>query len=797
MATPPVDYSKIGTPAATGTKPTAAQSFANSNPTNIDPATGKPSSFGADASAPYGRDAYGNALSAPAPAPISTVAPGTGSPSDTQSAADATLANLKLKYGADAGYAADPSSDPNISMLEGNLTKTLEAINSRFDSMVTTQERTNEENLAATNAAGARAGLTGSPLAGSNLATEKQFGQEAVDAINSQRNEQIAAIYSTVDQQEIAASQAREATANTEGKDYIDLLSAIQTKAQASIASMAQGGISLDDLQTSDPVKFNKLLDQAGMDATQAKALWTANIPKEQVISTQAVGNNMIVFYQDPLTGKVKQETLNTGVNLSPNAKPIFDPQTGTTYIQDYSQDGTKTLSMYDPINNSWTYFKQDSSGNWVLNPAGGTATPGAQGNAQSTVPTAVGSGAGKGYDGSILQGTGVDPKATVKDLLAPQTASQLQTIFSAMAKAEGGSPTGVQNNPLNLKYVAGMQGATDSGVKAQDGGTFASFPDQATAYKTYAAQLASPIYSNLSVNDALVQWSGGAAGGAAPQPQQPFQANDASMPNPSTQFATSTATYKQTGLTEAQLFQNAITIALNGGSPRTLLGGAMSGGKIRQTNAINGIGAKASALATAAGTDEATLQSEWKGASASMKTQVSFMNQTHRALQAADTIGSAAVNSIFAAHGVNPTDAAWANSTWNDFLKNFGSAGDVRAYQAKLQEAGNEYQQVFARGSASGVTDTVRNAVSDIINGNVPLGQMSQVLDSLQQAGQQALQASADTIQSTANGEGLPAVSAFFSYIAGVRPSDTGAGGAAASSTDYTSILDSILQGQ
>lgn len=48
--------------------------------------------------------------------------------------------------------------------------------------------------------------------------------------------------------------------------------------------------------------------------------------------------------------------------------------------------------------------------------------------------------------------------------------------IAQAMIANEGGSPQGVNNNPGNIKYYKGLPGATDSGVKATDGGTFASF---------------------------------------------------------------------------------------------------------------------------------------------------------------------------------------------------------------------------------------------------------------------------------------------------------------------------------
>jgi len=48
-------------------------------------------------------------------------------------------------------------------------------------------------------------------------------------------------------------------------------------------------------------------------------------------------------------------------------------------------------------------------------------------------------------------------------------------TLVDQIVAEEGGSPHGVSNNPGNIKFT-GLSGQTDSGVKAKDGGTFASY---------------------------------------------------------------------------------------------------------------------------------------------------------------------------------------------------------------------------------------------------------------------------------------------------------------------------------
>lgn len=65
-------------------------------------------------------------------------------------------------------------------------------------------------------------------------------------------------------------------------------------------------------------------------------------------------------------------------------------------------------------------------------------------------------------------------------------------------------------NNPFNIKYgtFAKSLGATDSGVKASDGGTFAQFSSVDNGKRAGIKLLMSPSYSSLTVNDALKKWS-------------------------------------------------------------------------------------------------------------------------------------------------------------------------------------------------------------------------------------------------------------------------------------------------
>jgi len=73
-------------------------------------------------------------------------------------------------------------------------------------------------------------------------------------------------------------------------------------------------------------------------------------------------------------------------------------------------------------------------------------------------------------------------------------------------------------NNPLNIKYSpTSPAGGNDSGIKATDGGTFASFatPEEGL---TAAANLLQTNYADLTVDQAMKQWSNNAYGGEVTQ---------------------------------------------------------------------------------------------------------------------------------------------------------------------------------------------------------------------------------------------------------------------------------------
>jgi hypothetical protein len=109
----------------------------------------------------------------------------------------------------------------------------------------------------------------------------------------------------------------------------------------------------------------------------------------------------------------------------------------------------------------------------------------------------------------------------------------QADQLVDYIIKHEGHSPTGVVNNPGNIKFT-GAEGQTDSGVRATDGGTFASYPTPEAGRAAIAAQinraasgLSTAYGPNPTVSSFLSKYSGGGYSGsdlaiAPPPPTTP-----------------------------------------------------------------------------------------------------------------------------------------------------------------------------------------------------------------------------------------------------------------------------------
>jgi hypothetical protein len=189
------------------------------------------------------------------------------------------------------------------------------------------------------------------------------------------------------------------------------------------------------------------------------------------------------------------------GALLKGTSDVIYDLQDGTKMIKNAGKTLIIFILLYSVlsfINPDLTYWstiipklsKVPATG---LNSTGGTCDPLRDKKINDTLSLG-----------------GLDSSYSTKKL-ADIGEVEIKALQSGIKKQEGGSPAGVKNNPGNIKYQSGITSCKDSGVKAQDGGTFISC-DTIELYDKVEQDIIKGYiskYPGITVGGAIAKWKG------------------------------------------------------------------------------------------------------------------------------------------------------------------------------------------------------------------------------------------------------------------------------------------------
>jgi len=238
-------------------------------------------------------------------------------------------------------------------------------------------------------------------------------------------------------------------------------------------------------------------------------------------------------------------------------------------------------------------------------------------------------------------------------------TSTQVAPISNSNIFIPTGTIASQTNNPLNIKYDPNNGlGSTDSGITAQDGGTFASFSTPQDGLNAAVQLLQSPTYQNLTVEQAMRLWSNNGYGaevsdipGTTPmssltqdQLQQLVTDMATKESGSSIQFGGTTFTGTPpdptdpksnqvdptTGITPNGMYNAAIEYAMTGKMPSLGLGSAAQV-RLQRTAIINTAGA----IATALGATFPQLQALYKSNQAAATQNVERLARVESVAQA------------------------------------------------------------------------------------------------------------------------------------------------------------------
>lgn len=279
--------------------------------------------------------------------------------------------------------------------------------------------------------------------------------------------------------QTAAASQENyeQSTAFSQGITYDQYL---KQTASSTLQGMSAQGVTLQTLQTQASqgntvaqTALQNLLQAYGGDQNALSAAAALATPAPNVAQAWTQGSTYYQIVKNPQTGAVSLQQFDLGTTI-PQGATVQKVSTTSSLLT--LPDGSIVSLTSDPLTGQLT--------------ASGGGTPAAQNiinqiNAQQSSSTAPSSSApasspsGSNYISTATTTAGVSDPTT--PFSSAVSSVGIGSLVNGVIQAEGGSLPGVQNNPGNVKYVAGLPGATDSGVKATDGGTFANFatPEQ------------------------------------------------------------------------------------------------------------------------------------------------------------------------------------------------------------------------------------------------------------------------------------------------------------------------------
>lgn len=349
-------------------------------------------------------------------------------------------------------------------------------------------------------------GLAGSSAAQGMATQADRNAAQAVAAAKQNQASALSTAFNFLTGQAYTEFSAAQTRGDTLDQNYITQM---QTTALSTVKGLAESGItSGSDLQSKNPQAYLALLQHYNGDPSALDAALVMNQPNDKIAQSWTQGSTYYQLVTDPITGKAKVQSLDTGVNV-PTAWNANKVSTTTLMMQDPNNPANFVTYTTDPISGAVT-VSGSGTGTAIAaqynSSQGGGSTSSSSGAASST--------ASQNYISAATTTAGInDPTTLFSTAINGDGTTQgagIGSLVAGIMRAEGGSPTGVVNNPGNVKYT-GAAGQTNSGVKASDGGTFASYATPEAGQASVAATLnsiAASLGPNATVQDVLSKYA-------------------------------------------------------------------------------------------------------------------------------------------------------------------------------------------------------------------------------------------------------------------------------------------------
>jgi hypothetical protein len=452
------------------------------------------------------------------------------------------------------------------------------------------------------------------------------------------------------------------------------------------------------------------------------------------------------------------QANYNKEATLAQGQEKI-DNQT-SQFTQKLEQAGWKNTKVnvydeYGSISGQQTVWTQNPADTTGYDSNGNAVTLGSGSQGTGVVPSTASSGGGTAGK-NVAKTIGVDPSTSMATAIANVG---INAVVSAIIKNEGGSPAGVQNNPGNIKF-AGLPGQTDSGKKATDGGTFASYATKEAGQKAIADNIQKMVKSGDTIQSFMDRYAGQTSSSSSSSGGTSDMFTGSTVDATASSYSTANVSFngKNTQLTQAYIDKISIAAIMNGGTIPSSAARGTKGLPVIQTNAI-----KARIGQLDPGGNLVANKALATGWGKALTTQIDYATKLSRSLESADADFKQILDK-YRATGINQDDMPIANLLKNSTQYNLGSS-DVASFRSSLAEVSRLYSQVFSSGGHT--TDATNKTSQDILNGNMSFKQLTAVQAQLQALGKIDVDKANQSVSSAASslsavgGGGTPGINA------------------------------------
>jgi hypothetical protein len=220
----------------------------------------------------------------------------------------------------------------------------IDALNKLYDSKLQEQAVINEGRNRQTSSVNTLTGLGGSTEANVQVGKTDTLNKKENDLINNERAAAISSIFSKVRSEAVQESQFQRQEARMNAEQIMSTRKARQEEAAKNLTMLAQSGVTIEGLKKSDPQSYEFFAKQMGGEQI-LQAMMTLNRPQDTILDKKMQGGKYIISYQNPLTGKVRIETVDLG--LPPEYSQSVDTGDRLLFMPDgWDGDPSKLITI-------------------------------------------------------------------------------------------------------------------------------------------------------------------------------------------------------------------------------------------------------------------------------------------------------------------------------------------------------------------------------------------------------------------------------------------------------------------